>query len=474
MHYPRCLIAGLSGGTGKTLVSLGIVRALTLAGQKVKTFKKGPDYIDSAWLSAAAETPKGNLDPFFCDKNQLLHLFTNAACHHDISIIEGNRGLFDGLDINGSCSSAELARTLSTPVILVVNCTKMTRTVAALVQGCINFEPDLTIGGIILNHTGSERQRSLIRSAVEYHCDVPVIGAIPRHGAAHIEERHMGLPSTGTRANYMPILDRLASFLTEHLDLEKVKKVAASAKTLPTCCPELEASTVTSRFPSSNASKNMSKPTIGYVLDDAFWFYYQENLDALTKAGAKLVPVSLLDDQEFPKLDGLYIAGSLPDEFAAKLSGNHKKLKAIAALAEENLPIYAECGGLAYLAKSLAVGEQIYPMAGVFDLSLSMTKHAQGLGYVEAEVMEDNPFHPKGLKFKAHEFHFSTYSLADSLQPLLQLSRGKGMGKLAKQQVDGLCKKNSFASTLHIYAPALPHWANNFVQLCQAYQKTAP
>ena len=471
MSYPRCLVAGLSGGTGKTLVSLGLVRAITLMGKKVKTFKKGPDYIDSAWLALAANTPKGNLDPFFSSKEQLLKLFMLSAKNYDISIIEGNRGLFDGLDLHGTCSSAELARTLSAPVVLVINCTKMTRTTAALVLGCLNFDPELQIGGVILNHTGSARQRQLIRSTIEYYTTAKVLGAIPRHGFAHIEERKMGLPNTGNGTEHLPALDKLANLVTENVDINAVVHLASSAPTLKVSEDKGQDSLNFVTPPAKN-EKTSDKPTIGYVLDGAFWFYYRENLLALENAGVNLIPVSLIDQAPLPKLDGLYISGSIPEDFALELSSNYLKRQQVAELIQTGLPVYAECGGLAYLCKELLVGEKAYPMAGVFGHSIKCVKHPQGLGYVEAKAVMENPFHNKNEYFRGHEFHFSTLLAKNNIAPCLELSRGNGLGAAFHTASDGLNLKNCFATYMHIYAPAVPSWASNFAKLCHAHKLT--
>lgn len=472
MHHPRCIIAGLSGGTGKTLVSLGIIRTLTLRGNRVKTFKKGPDYIDAAWLALASDTPQGNLDPFFCPPAQLRRIFLRGASGHDCAVIEGNRGLFDGLDAAGSCSTAELARTLAAPVILVVDCTKMTRTTAALIAGCANFEQGLHIGGVILNRTGTARQRALIRQAVETYTDVPVLGALPRHGAAHIQERRMGLAGTGSRAESLALLDSLAGFMAEHVDLDAVLRLMASAPGLEIPGEVRPASGAAP--PASTPETALPRPRLGYALDEAFWFYYRENLDALTEAGADLVPVSLLDGSPLPPLDGLYIGGGLPEDFAAPLSANTGKRESVLALSRAGLPVYAECGGLIYLCTALHHNGTRYPMAGVFDGETRLVKHPQGLGYVEATVSAPTPFHPLGTSFRGHEFHFSHYTGIPAETPPLTLSRGKGLDMRDGYHRDGLCRGATFACYTHIYAPAVPHWAPAFVGLCRQKMRGRP
>lgn len=493
MQIPRIVISGLSGGTGKTMVSLGLARALARSGLRVKAFKKGPDYIDAAWLALASRSLQANLDPFFLPAPALRSLFLQGAAGHDIAIIEGNRGIFDGLDISGSCSTAELSRIVRAPVLLVVDCTKMTRTAAALVSGCVRFEKGLRIGGVILNRTGNPRHQTMARRAVEEFAGVPVIGVLPRRAEPFIAERHMGLVSLDEHARADAGLDALADFIAHHADIDAIRKLAESA-------PELEPDRVETpmgvvmEVPAGTAGFATAgrRPRIGYVHDAAFWFYYQENLDALRAAGADLVRLSLLDDgagcvpDAWNHLDGLYIGGGQPELYARALTGNHARRERVAALSRDGLPIYAECGGFIYLAKKLLINGEAFPMAGVFSCSVEFRSRPQGLGYVEAEVLTDNPFHPPGTRFRGHEFHFScclesaereknrdsrfcssTGSGPGPSGHVLRLRKGRGMQPSPDGGgFDGLLLRNTFASYTHVFAPALPHWAENFVTLC--------
>jgi len=465
LHMPRIIITGLSGGAGKTTVSLGLARALARQGLGVRAFKKGPDYIDAAWLSLAARAPQGNLDLFFMPGPALRDLFIRMAAGYDLALVEGNRGIFDGLDINGSCSTAEVARIIQAPLILVLDCTKMTRTVAALVKGCMTFEPGLTIGGVILNRTGNSRHRTMLQRSVEELCGVPVLGVLPRSAEALIAERHTGLVGEGECRQADDLLDGIADFIESHVDLAAIRELAESA-------PGLSDSGSVCREPSPGllcASVN-----IGYVRDAAFWFYYQENLEALQAAGATLIPVSLLDDAPWPELDGLYIGGGLPALHAESLSANTAKRSLVASLSRAGLPIYAECGGFMYLADHLVVHGKKFPMAGVFSCAVEFHQRPQGLGYVMAEVMVENPFHPLGIPLPGHEFHFSRCipdvpgSTSDTQAHTFRLTRGRGMSAAPDGSGrDGLLRSNTFAAYTQIYAPALPHWAPSFVALCR-------
>lgn len=498
LRIPRLIISGLSGGAGKTILSLGIARGLSRSGLAVRALKKGPDYIDAAWLALAAGSGQANLDPFFSPGERLLTLFAAETAGCDLALIEGNRGLFDGLDLSGTCSTAEVSRILAATVVLVIDCTKMTRTAAALVRGCLDFEKDVRIGGVILNRTGNARHRTLVRQAIETHTGVPVIGMLPRRAEPFIVERHMGLSGMDEYKRADGLLDDLADFVSMHVDLAKVRALAESAPPLRTgafltpdmaVTPQESLGSQLLSPPSRSeelpeaAPDNVRaslRPKIGYVRDAAFWFYYRENLKSLAAAGAELFALSLLDDLPWPGLDGLYIGGGLPELYARQLAANASKRNLVAALAQQGLPIYAECGGFMYLSRDIRVAGEVFPMAGVFPCSVELHARPQGLGYVEAEVMEGNPYHPVGARFRGHEFHFSRCLLADanetsgaakqsSPKHVLLLRKGRGMARTAEGLcLDGLLYKNTFAAYTHIYAPALPHWASRFVRACRA------
>lgn len=473
MHIPRLLISGLSGGAGKTMLSLGLARALARSGKKIRAFKKGPDYIDAAWLSLAARSPQGNLDPFFTPGPALRAIFKTGSSQCDLALIEGNRGLFDGLDIEGSCSSAEVARLLDCPVLLILDCTKMTRTAAALVKGCLDFEPHLRIGGVVLNRTGNARHEALARRAVEELTGVPVLGSLPRQADPFILERHMGLAGADEHTEAQGaenLLETLADFVESHLHMAAIAALGESA---PPLADETPGAPVAESPPmrAKPLSPPAAGPRIGYVRDAALWFYYRENLDALRSAGATLLPLSLLADDEWPDVDGLYLGGGVPELHAERISGNTRVLARLAALSRSGLPIYAECGGFMVLADALVLDGKRYPMAGIFPGNVEFHARPQGLGYVLAKVEGDNPFHPKGLELKGHEFHFSRYLPHAPMQaeaPVLRLLRGRGLAPDADAPArDGLVRHVTFASYLHVYAPALPHWAPVFVSLCR-------
>ncbi|MEG2139269.1 MAG: cobyrinate a,c-diamide synthase [Bilophila sp.] len=478
---PRLVISGLSGGGGKTLVALGLSRSLTRRGLAVKPCKKGPDYIDAAWLALACGRTATNLDPFFLSDERLRALFFHVCGMGSektppaVALIEGNRGLYDGRDVAGSCSTAALARILDAPILLALNITKMTRTAAAIVAGLAQFEP-VRLGGVILNQTGSSRHATLARQAIETYTDIPVLGELPRLKENPIPERHMGLVSIHNESGeatascadqtLLQSLDKLADFLEAHVDIDAVLTLAHSAPAMPAQAPFWKESLA-----------DTPRPRIGFVRDAALWFYYEENLEALRRAGAELVELSLLSDAPWDKgLDGLYLGGGFPEMLAQRLSQS-PHLATIRAFSLDGMPLYAECGGFMILCESLRINGHDYPMSGLFPARAEFCSRPQGLGYVEATVLKENPFHPVGAVLRGHEFHYSRCVALDTLVPTLQLCPGTGMSgtpdKLPKgsllQGQDGLLVRNTFAAYTHLFAPAVPHWASAFVRACRAF-----
>ncbi|MBG0788877.1 MAG: cobyrinate a,c-diamide synthase [Desulfovibrionaceae bacterium] len=453
---PRIVLAGLSGGTGKTIVSLALARAFSRAGKHVAPFKKGPDYIDAQWLGLAAGRSCSNLDPFFHSSETIRSIFFHKSRNADVCVIEGNRGLFDGMDEHGSCSTAELARVLDAPVILAIDCTKMTRTVAAIIKGCAEFEPGVNLAGVILNRTAGERHRSVLAKSVATHTGVPVLGMLPKIGSNPIPERHMGLMSD-QEYDGSAHLDKLADMADEWLDMDAIFQAACSA---PAFGPE-----PAPLFPGEPKDK---KVRIGYVHDAALWFYYPENLEALEHAGAELVRVSLLADDPWPDIDGLYLGGGFPEVFAAEIAANRSVLDHLRELSLAGLPIYAECGGFMVLCDALEIHGATHAMAGVFPVSTAFCPRPQGLGYTEAEVMLENPFFEFGSRILGHEFH---YSLCVSDAPVtvptgLMMHRGKG----SAIGHDGFLKNNTLAGYNHIHALAVPGWADRFVAAASRFR----
>ena len=456
--HPRIIISGLKGGSGKTLLSLGLAAALTRQGIRVKPYKKGPDYIDAAWLALAAGRDATNLDPFFLPPARLRALFQHSLPAHHLALIEGNRGLFDGRDAQGSCATAELAHILDCPVIVSLDCTKMTRTAAALVLGLTMFDPRIRIAGIILNQVGTSRQATLIRQAVEQHTCVPVLGALPRLPRNPLPERHMGLASGDMGDAARAVLEQLGTFIREHVDMARVRNLANAAPALPPSPPFWE------------GDARPARVRIGYVRDEALWFYYGENLEALRRAGAELVRLSFADKEPWPELDGIYLGGGFPEDHAPRLSQS-PHLAELQRWSDAGMPIYAECGGFMVLARAISRADASHRMAGIFPVEARFSPRPQGLGYVEGRVTCDNPFLPRGSLVRGHEFHYSHCVPDADAAPCcaLALDCGRGMG----QGQDALIVRRTWASYTHIFAPALPQWADNFVAAAAAFATEA-
>ena len=465
LRLPRLVVSSICGGGGKTLLSLGLSRALSNRGLLVLPFKKGPDYIDAAWLSGAARYPASNLDPHFLDgeglRAQLAHsartLLTPGQMDQAIAVVEGNRGLYDGLDVEGTCSTSALAREIAAPVVLALNVTKMTRTAAAILQGLQNFEK-VDFAGVVLNCTGSARHATYVRRSIEAYTDLQVLGELPRLDHNPLPERHMGIASfrgDSLSETAQRVLETLATHVGLHVDLESIVEKACKAPAL-SCGP----------FWTEPVASPATRPNIGYVRDACLWFYYRENLEALDRAGARLTKLSLFDDS-WPlhgegALDGIYLGGGFPEDFLDNLE-NNPRLQELAGLSAAGFPVYAECGGLMVLARTIRNRDRVARLAGVLPLDIEIGPRPMGLGYVHGEITGENPWYPAGSGIVGHEFHYSRACLdeATKKETTLRLSRGMGLG----EGLDGLVSGNTWASYTHIFAPAHRQWAPTFVRL---------
>jgi cobyrinic acid a,c-diamide synthase len=435
---------------------MGLAAAWRRRGFEVQTFKKGPDYIDAAWLTLASGQPTRNLDSFLMGSEGVKNLFLRHCQTADISLIEGNRGLFDGVDLAGTYSTAELAKLLKAPVFLVLDVTKVTRTAAAIVLGCRRLDPDVNIAGVILNHVAGDRHERVIRQAIESICGVPVIGALPSwEQAKALPGRHLGLVPPQEHADGEGLCTMLADILEQNVDMSVLLAIAGSA-------PSCEANQLPTIAPPAG-----EKVPIAWFHDSAFTFYYPDNLEALQTAGADLIPVNSLTDTSLPLSQGLYIGGGFPETHAARLSRNKPLQKAVAKAARAGLPVYAECGGLIYLCRSLSWKGKKYSLAGVFPIDLEMHDKPQGHGYMTATIDKENPWFAGGTHLKGHEFHYTHATSGNpDITTVYNVERGKGCfpGR------DGLIFKNTLASYMHLHAAGTPTWAARFVTLARAYR----
>jgi cobyrinic acid a,c-diamide synthase len=374
--------------------------------------------------------------------------------------VEGNRGLYDGIDLKGSTSTAELAKLLGLPVVLCLDCTKSTRTMAAVLLGCLHFDADLSIQGVVLNRVAGSRHERILRSSIEHHCGVPVIGAIPAMDS-QFPERHMGLVPMLEHDWAAGSVDAVSRVVKECLDLDRLEAIAHQA--LPIEAPE---------YPSFDGLEvaHIERPRVGIIKDSAFQFYYPENIEALTLEGAEIVFLSPLAQEHLADLDALYIGGGFPETHARILAENTGFRSELKHLAEEGLPIYAECGGLMYLGNEIVLEEASYPMAGVLPVVFGLSQKPKGHGYTIVTVDGKNPFYPEGMEIRGHEFHYSwVASFEETADCRLVFSMKRGTGFLNHR--DGVCYKNVLATYTHIHASGTPEWARAMVRNAVAYRR---
>ncbi|MCD4764366.1 MAG: hydrogenobyrinic acid a,c-diamide synthase (glutamine-hydrolyzing), partial [Desulfobacterales bacterium] len=429
-------------------------------------FKKGPDYIDAGWLAMAAGRPCYNLDNFLVSKEQILNSFYTHTLKSDIAVIEGNRGLYDGLDTEGSTSTAELAKLLNLPVILCLDCTKSTRTMAAVVLGCIKFDPTVTIKGIILNRVAGPRHENIVRKSIENYCGIPVLGAVPKLGKQNFPERHMGLIPTPEHEWANDSINAALKMAKSYIDLDSLIEIACTSNRQPAIGNRQP---VTSNRQPATGNRQPA-PRIGIIKDSAFQFYYPENIDALVAAGAETVFISPLRTNKIPPIDALYIGGGFPETHAKELSENEQFRNELKAFAEEGLPIYAECGGLMYLGEELVLDNKSYQMAGVLPVVFGLSKKPKGHGYTIISVERENKYFKKGSEIRGHEFHYSFVLEWNGNDEDLVFNMKKGNGFINKK--DGLCYKNVLATYTHIHALGTPSWAKAMVSNAISYKKT--
>jgi cobyrinic acid a,c-diamide synthase len=460
VDIPRILVAGVRGGSGKTLIALGLLAAWRKQGYRVAPFKKGPDYIDAAWLSLAAGQPCRNLDLFLMSPHAALGSFSRSTADCDAAVIEGNRGLFDGVDAQGSYSTAELAKLLQAPVVLATDCTKATRTVAAVVLGCQQLDTQVPLRGVILNQVAGPRHESVLREAVEGTCGLPVLGAIPQIPDQFFPERHLGLVPPQEHGALADAVQGAAGVAEGYLDLEAIWDLARGA-------PALEAGP---QRPDLGEAPKPDVVRIGIFRDAAFQFYYPENLEALSRLGARLIEISPIREARLPDVDALYIGGGFPETLAPALAENKPFLDSLRTSIEQGLPVYAECGGAVYLGEKLLYEDNEYPMTAALPVAFAFRSKPQGHGYTILETVEPNPFYAVGDTLRGHEFHY-TYMMSspDDLTFAFRVQRGFGFDG----ERDGLCHRNVLACYTHVHALGTESWAPALVRAAARF-RSAP
>lgn len=446
---PRIVVSAPHRSSGKSTVTTGICAALSSRGMSVQPFKKGPDFIDPMWLSAASGRQCRNLDFFMMGEKRMGEVFARHAAGVGCSLVECNHGLHDGLDLEGSDSSAALAQLLDAPVLLVVNAARVTRGIAPLLRGQIEFDRSVRIAGVVLNRVNSSRHEKKIRAALERYCDVPVLGVLPYRREMEIAERHLGLTPLCEDSALASRLEELGREVGRHLDLDEILAAAGRA-------PALEAA--------AEGVKEETPPSVrvGVAADEAFNFYYPENLEALQREGAEIVTFSPLRDGALPSVDGLYLGGGFPEFFMEALESNASLRSEIRRAVAGGMPVWAECGGLMYLARSLRWKGATRHMVGALPCDVEMSERPAGHGYVILEETGKGPGSQAGRTLRGHEFHHSVVTgLDDGVEFAYRTLRGSG----AKKGFDGMRVGNCVATYTHLHADGAPFWAADFVAL---------
>ncbi|WP_336782240.1 cobyrinate a,c-diamide synthase [Paenibacillus illinoisensis] len=482
---PRLIIAGTGSGAGKTTVTLGLMKALARSGMSVQGFKCGPDYIDPTYHTAVTGRASRNLDAWMTSPEYVKKAFAKASAGHDISIIEGVMGLYDGKDpLSNTGSTAEIALITQTPVILVVDVRSMARSAAAIVLGFQQLEPDLNIAGVIVNRCGSAGHYSIVKKAIEQMCGIPVVGWLKREEDMSIPERHLGLVPAIERGELGPLFERAADALLEGTDLDAIIAIARAAPDIEELimnhedvsrqntdpmwtgvhlkCSEDSTSGV------SDERGTSSSPVIAVARDAAFNFYYPDNLELLEAAGARLKYFSPLAGDGIPtEADGIYLGGGFPEEFAALIADNVSFLEGLREAVRSEMPLFAECGGYMVLAETLTNREGLtYNMAGIIPAQVQMQVKRAALGYREARAVEDSFLLKKGEVVRGHEFHYSimTYQEEGDIPYAYETKGLRGM----KQE--GYARGNVVAGYTHVHLGSHPGAAGRWVQHCLSYR----
>ena len=453
----RMLISAAHKSSGKTLVSIGLCAALRAHGHVVQPFKKGPDYIDPMWLSQAAGRPCRNLDLYLMDDDDVVATFARHAA--EVSLVEGNKGLYDGLSLDGSNSNAAVAKLLDLPVFLVIDARGMTRGIAPLILGYQAFDKDIRIAGVILNKLGGSRHEAKLRQVIEHYTEVPVVGAIQYDEHLGIIERHLGLMPSNELIAAAAKIKQIGDAISGQVDLDRLLALSRKPPPAPAEIAEIRPLPVG------------EKPRIGIARDRAFGFYYADDLDALEAAGATLVPFNTLADAHLPEVDALYIGGGFPEACAVELEANTTLRDEIRQAIEKGMPAYAECGGLMYLARGIACEGRTYEMVGAIPGDVVMHDKPVGRGYVHLKESEEHPW-PRpaapARQIKAHEFHYSSLeNLPADSRFAYQVERGWGItGKS-----DGLMVNKLLASYTHLRTIGSCYWATRFVAFIRRQMK---
>jgi len=460
MKRKGVVIAGTNSGSGKTTITMGIMAALQRKGIRVAPFKIGPDFIDTGHHERITKRPSRNLDGWMLSKSYNLNCYHHATREANVAIVEGVMGLFDGYDGKSEAgSTAQMAKWLGLPVILIVNAKSMARSAAAIVQGFENFDPDLTFAGVIFNNVGSERHLEYLKEAVDQSIQMPVLGGIPRNNEISIPERHLGLVTSDEFGLSEKKINLLAEVIETHVQLDDlIHQFLLSQET---------------ENPSFLENPEKINVRIAVARDKAFCFYYLDNFDWLKHYGAELVFFSPITDKHLPEnIGGIYFGGGYPELFAKELSQNHSLLREIKEKSDTNMPIYGECGGFMYLCQALQpyAEKHSYEMTGCFPFRTCMSKKLIALGYREITLHQDSVIGNKGMSLRGHEFHYSSIENTDSKR-ICKKYRVTGRKNMPAYS-NGFQVNNTLGSYIHLHFGSLPAAAQFFVKKCYHYVRT--
>ena len=441
--------------SGKTTLSIGLSAALAKLDKTVQCFKKGPDYIDPIWLTKASGQATYNLDFNTQSNAEINNTYARQSQASNVVLIEGNKGLFDGVASDGSNSNAALAKLLDIPVVLVIDCQGMSRGIAPLLLGYAGFDQDINYAGVILNKTGGRRHEQKLRQAVSDYTDLEVFGCMARNEQLTIEERHLGLIPANERHGAAEIISMIASQVSDSVDLDALLR--ATQKPLPKPDPD------------TNQAAKFSGLSLAIARDSAFGFYYADDLDYLRSVGVDIHFFDTLTDVQLPEVDGLFLGGGFPETHAAELAINTALKQNIKTAIENGLPTYAECGGLMYLCETLATTVGKYEMVGVIDADIEMHKRPQGRGYCVYEPTSGHPwsgFEQHQQDIFAHEFHYAQMTNFHEQKFAYQVNRGYGINGSS----DGVIRHNLLANFVHLrHSQACP-WLDHFLNFVKEHK----
>ena len=453
MRIPRLIVSATSSGAGKTTVTVGLIGALRARGLKVAAFKCGPDYLDPTYHARAAAGVSHNLDGWMMSRDALLATFTRVASGADIAVIEGMMGLFDAATPTGDeGSTAEIAKWLAAPVLLVVDASGMARTVAAVARGLATFDPDLRLAGLICNRVGSRGHLELLRQT---GADPPILGGFPAEKEHAFPERHLGLMTADENSVPAESIAAWGAVAAQWLDLDAIIAIARSVPPFGAPAP-------------APARAATARVKIGVAFDQAFHFYYEDNLRRLEALGAELIRFAPTRDANLPAVDGLYFGGGYPEAVADQLAANFAMLEAIRDFARRGGPIYAECGGLMYLSRGIrTLDGRFFPTVGLIRAQAVMADRLHALGYVEVETRRRSLLGPAGLRFRGHQFRYSNLEAVDGSLERLYSVRPR-WGKVPFEE--GFSVGNVLASYVHAHWASNPRTAEGFVRSCAEFK----